>query len=110
MQLQPMVNFDQTEELYPLVKYLRKLIPCNCLDRKYNEVKPESLTPNAIQQMYGTSGSSVNQSFSPVLQVIHMKNTDHKTGDDSLSAGRWKVRSINIRGIRNYFGFRHRSS
>ena len=41
MQLQPMVKFDLTEVLYPLVKYLRKLIPCNCLDKKCDEVKFE---------------------------------------------------------------------
>jgi hypothetical protein len=110
MQFQPMEDFHGKEVLYSLLKYLRRLIPCKCLDKKYNEVKPESLTPNAIQQMFDTSGSSVNQSFSPVLQVIHMKNTDHKSGDDRFSVSRWKVRSINMSGRRNSFVFRHRSS
>ncbi len=42
MQLQPMMNYHRTEMLYSLVKYLRKIIPCKCLDKKYNEVKSET--------------------------------------------------------------------
>ena len=41
---QPSINWHgvaelQFSDLHTLVKFLRKKIPCNCLDKKYNEVK-----------------------------------------------------------------------
>ncbi len=42
LQFQPLMNFHRTEVLYSLVKYLRKLIPCKCLDKKYEKVKSET--------------------------------------------------------------------
>ena len=51
-----------------------------------------SLTPNAIQQMFGMSGSSDNPSFLPTVQVLHLKKIDQKGGVDD----RWKVRSIKL--------------
>ncbi len=35
----PIVELSQCHDIHSLVKYLRKRIPCSCLDRKYKEVK-----------------------------------------------------------------------
>jgi len=35
----PIVELSQCDDIHSLVKYLRKRIPCGCLDQKYKEVK-----------------------------------------------------------------------
>ena len=49
-----------------------------------------SLTPNAISQMFRMGGSTDNPSFSPTVQVIHVKKIDNKGGGDE----RFKVSYI----------------
>ncbi len=41
MRFKPMENFHGKDGLYARARYLRELIPCKCLDKKYNEVKSE---------------------------------------------------------------------
>ena len=48
-----------------------------------------SLTPKAIAAMYRMSGNQDNPSFSPVVQVVHLKKIDNKGGGGDE---RWKVR------------------
>ena len=47
-----------------------------------------SLTPKAISAMFRMSGSQENPSFSPVVQVVHLKKIDNKGGGGDE---RWKV-------------------
>ena len=47
-----------------------------------------SLTPKAIAAMYRMSGNQDNPSFSPVVQVVHLKKIDNKGGGGDE---RWKV-------------------
>lgn len=46
-----------------------------------------SLTPNAIRHMFDMVRSDDNPSFSPIVQVLHLKKIDQKGGVDD----RWKV-------------------
>ena len=47
-----------------------------------------SLTPNAVSGMFRMSGSADNPSFSPTVQVVHLKKIDNKSGG---ADERWKV-------------------
>ena len=40
------------------------------------------LTPSAIARMYRMSGSPDDPSFSPTIQIIHVKKIDNKGGGD----------------------------
>ena len=40
------------------------------------------LTPNAIARMYRMGGSTDDPSFSPTIQIIHVKKIDNKGGGD----------------------------
>ena len=46
-----------------------------------------SLTPNAASTMFRMAASGDNPSFSPTLQVVHLKKIDNKSGADE----RWRV-------------------
>jgi len=48
-----------------------------------------SLTPNAVSGMFRMGGTADNPSFSPTVQVVHLKKIDNKSGADE----RWKVGS-----------------
>lgn len=41
-----------------------------------------SLTTNAISQMYTMAGSQDNPAFTPVVQVIHIKQIEAKGAED----------------------------
>ena len=51
----------------------------------------EPLTPNSIQCMFNMTGSASNTSFTPTLQVTHMKNIGNNEGGTDE---RWKVSNI----------------
>ena len=40
------------------------------------------LTPNSIARMYRMGGSAEDPSFSPMIQIIHVKKIDNKGGGD----------------------------
>ena len=40
------------------------------------------LTPNSIARMYRMGGSAEDPSFSPTIQIIHVKKIDNKGGGD----------------------------
>lgn len=46
-----------------------------------------SLTPNAIACMFRMGASKENPSFTPTVQIVHLKKIDNKSGGDE----RWRV-------------------
>jgi len=48
----------------------------------------EPLTPNSIQAMFNMDGSAENPTFTPTVQVIHLKKIDNNAGGGDE---RWKV-------------------
>lgn len=50
-----------------------------------------SLTQNAVRSMFSMTASGDNPSFSPTVQVIHLKKIDNKGGGQEE---RWKVRFL----------------